>query len=63
MREILQHQEKEERQSSYRARKIEREDTVCSEVHNMVSREVISKIHTRKRESSLCDSQVIPPPH
>ncbi len=32
------------------------EDTVCSIVHNVVSRDVTSEIHTRKSLSFLCDT-------
>ena len=38
-----------------RARKRER-DTLCSVVHNIVSRDVISEMHTRKSQSFLCDT-------
>ena len=31
-------------------------DAVCSIVHNVVSRDVTSKIHTRKSQSFLCDT-------
>ena len=44
-------------EKSFRARKRERvEDTVCSIVHNVVSRDVTSEIHTRKSLSFLCDT-------
>ena len=32
------------------------EDTVCSIVHNIVSRDVTLKIHTHKSQTSSCDS-------
>ena len=60
MREESRHREKkreEERRRAVvklpRAREKEREeDTVCSVVHNIVSRDVISEIHTRETQVS-----------
>ncbi len=52
--------QKEKKWSGYRAqRKRERaEDTVCSFVHNIVSRDVTLEIHTCKSQTSLCDNGI-----
>lgn len=39
-------------QVTARAQEREREDTVCSVVHNIFSRDVISEIHTRETQVS-----------
>ncbi len=49
---------KEKKWSGYRARwkREGAEDTVCSIVHNVVSRDVTLEIHTRRNQSSPCDT-------
>ncbi len=51
VREESRHREKKGgSQVTARARKEREEDTVCSVVHNIFSRDVISEIHTRKTQ-------------